>query len=257
MKPIEVLYLAGPGPESEILYHALASRFFIPLVIQEAPRSRLKLLERRLRRQGLRKTLGQVAFQTGLVPLLRKKGAPRIKEILKSQGLRTGPMDQSHIEEVSSLNSEMARRILARRRPDMVVINGTSILSKETLKKLSAPVLNTHVGITPQYRGVHGGYWALRNRDWERFGVTVHLVDPGIDTGVILAQALCESTESDNFSTYPYLQLARGIPVLIDVIQQLHEGRAQRQECDPSGTPLWSHPTIFEYLQGRLLEGVR
>ena len=57
------------------------------------------------------------------------------------------------------------------------------------LGSLGCPVVNVHAGITPRYRGVHGGYWALAERHPEWVGTTVHLVDPGIDTGAILAQA--------------------------------------------------------------------
>ncbi len=49
-----------------------------------------------------------------------------------------------------------------------------------------------HAGITLRYRGVHGGYWALAEQHPEWVGTTVHLVDPGIDTGGILAQSTFE-----------------------------------------------------------------
>jgi methionyl-tRNA formyltransferase len=45
-----------------------------------------------------------------------------------------------------------------------------------------------HAGITPRYRGTHGGYWVLLNNDPGHCGVTIHLVDPGIDTGSIVAR---------------------------------------------------------------------
>ena len=50
-----------------------------------------------------------------------------------------------------------------------------------------------HAGITPQYRGVHGGYWAVVNNDPEHCGVTIHFVDKGIDTGG--NQTKCERSE--------------------------------------------------------------
>ena len=51
------------------------------------------------------------------------------------------------------------------------------------LEAVPAVFLNTLAGITPSYRGVHGAYWALVQRQPDACGVTVHLVDAGIDTG--------------------------------------------------------------------------
>ena len=33
------------------------------------------------------------------------------------------------------------------------------------LQSVEAIFVNTHVGITPKYRGVHGGYWSLVKND--------------------------------------------------------------------------------------------
>ena len=41
---------------------------------------------------------------------------------------------------------------------------------------------------------------------------TVHLVDPGIDTGAILAQSVFEVTSEDSLATYPYLHLVADFP---------------------------------------------
>ena len=82
------------------------------------------------------------------------------------------------------------------------------------LASAGCPVLNMHAGITPRYRGVHGGYWALAEHHPEWVGTTVHLVDPGIDTGGILAQTTFEVSGEDTIATYPDLHLVHGLPLL-------------------------------------------
>ena len=77
---------------------------------------------------------------------------------------------------------------------------------------IDVPVINIHAGVTPRYRGVHGGYWALREGRPGLAGSTVHLVDPGIDTGGILAQATFTAGDADSIATYPLLHLACGSP---------------------------------------------
>ena len=108
-----------------------------------------------------------------------------------------------------------------------------------------------HAGITPRYRGVHGGYWALASGDAAHCGVTVHLVDAGIDTGGILAQALIRPTPVDSFVTYPLLQLAAGLPLLVDAARAGLAGTLRPLPADAaSPSRLWSHPTLAQWLSG-------
>ncbi|MFE5567058.1 formyltransferase family protein [Amycolatopsis japonica] len=55
-------------------------------------------------------------------------------------------------------------------------------------------IINCHPGRLPQYRGARPVNWALHNGD-DLAGVTIHVIDDGIDSGPILAEAL--------FSTWP------------------------------------------------------
>ncbi|GAB4223046.1 MAG: hypothetical protein Tsb005_16880 [Gammaproteobacteria bacterium] len=48
--------------------------------------------------------------------------------------------------------------------------------------------VNVHSSLLPQYRGVHPVSWALINGETQT-GVTLHVIDEGIDTGGILYQA--------------------------------------------------------------------
>ena len=93
------------------------------------------------------------------------------------------------VTEVPSVNSDLTIAELKRLSPAVVVVNGTRIIQEKVLGCVDAVFLNTHAGITPMYRGVHGGYWALASGDASNCGVTIHKVDKGIDTGSIVAQA--------------------------------------------------------------------
>ena len=52
--------------------------------------------------------------------------------------------------------------------PDYVIVNGTSLLSRESIDTINRRVINIHVGITPEYRGAHGGFWALYNGELKK-----------------------------------------------------------------------------------------
>jgi methionyl-tRNA formyltransferase len=60
--------------------------------------------------------------------------------------------------------------------------------------------INCHAGKLPFYRGRNVLNWALIN-DEKNFGITVHYIDEGIDTGDIIAQQLFEINDQDTYAT--------------------------------------------------------
>jgi folate-dependent phosphoribosylglycinamide formyltransferase PurN len=252
-----VVLLAGPGASTHIVYHALARAFGeVPVILEErVPRG--QLVKRRLKKLGLPTVAGQMLFMALAEPLLRRRAASRVAAIKREHGLDDAPIS-GRVISVPSVNSDEARRALRELAPRFVVVNGTRIISKETLAAVDATFVNTHAGITPAFRGVHGGYWALAEGRPDLAGTTVHLVDAGIDTGGILKQVTFKATPEDSFVTYPYLQLAAGVPLLVAALGELMNGgvRPQKIESDlPSR--LRSHPTLWGYVARRIRRGVR
>ena len=134
--------------------------------------------------------------------------------------------------------------------PSVVVVNGTRIIAKSVLGCVNAPFVNIHAGITPQYRGVHGGYWALAEGHPELVGTTVHLVDPGIDTGTVLSRDYFAITPEDSIATYPYLHLAAALPSLEAEVARVRRGLSLEpdDETEPGPSQLFTHPTLWGYL---------
>jgi methionyl-tRNA formyltransferase len=160
---------------------------------------------------------------------------------------------------VPSVNDAHVVPLLRSLQPALVVVNGTRIIAARVLDGVGCPVINMHAGITPRYRGVHGGYWALVEHHPEWVGTTVHLVDAGIDTGGILAQTTFEVTGKDSFSTYPALHLVHGLALLAFQVEKAMTG--QPLEPTPEriapGSTLYYHPTLWGYLWCRWRHGVR
>ena len=252
--PGPVCLLAGSCPATNAVFHALTAAFGDVPVVMEAPVPRVTLLRRRARKLGVVTVAGQVLFGALVVPVLSQRGKGRIAAIAAEHGLDLSAVD-GPIERVPSVNSEEARQALGRLEPSVVVVSGTRIIGPATLGCVPAPFVNLHAGITPQYRGVHGGYWALAEGRPELFGSTVHLVDAGIDTGRVLAHVTVSVTADDSFVTYPYLQLAAGLPLLVDAVARLRSG--DELPAGPLLSPdgpsrLRSHPTLWGYLTTRL-----
>jgi methionyl-tRNA formyltransferase len=249
--------LAGDHPSTAIVYNAVRQHFRIQRVIIESAPPRRQLLLRRIKRLGIPTVIGQILFKLVIVPYLDVQSKRRIKEIKDEFLLQDTKLDEAIITRVDSVNSDQTAEVLRKLNPDVVIVNGTRIITEPILNCIRVPFINMHAGITPRYRGVHGAYWALVERKTTECGVTIHLVDLGIDTGKILRQAVITPTARDNFVTYPLLQLSVGIPLLISSVADLLEGRMDGAAGQPGQSRLWSHPTAFEYLYNRIARGVK
>lgn len=255
MKKAKVVILAAECDSSAFIYNALEKDFIIKQVVIEQPVSKKILISRRIKKLGLFRVCGQIIFMIYNI-FLQKISKRRISEIKLNEGLCNDPISENLITRVSSINSSETVDILKNVEADVIVVNGTRIITSDVLECIEAPFINTHSGITPKYRGVHGGYWALAASDKENCGVTVHLVDKGIDTGGVLYQGIINITDDDNFNSYPYLQIAVAIPLIKNAISDCCNKLIKvKQVALPS--ILWSHPTIFQYLFYRIFKGVK
>ena len=253
---ISLVLVCSDCVNTRILYHGISNDIAISHIITELPVSRKHLIRRRIKRLGLWTTIGQLIFQVGVVPLMRKLSKNRIQEIIKDRHLKTLPMPGEKIIKIPSVNSKEFTEVIRDLKPDIILVNGTRIISSATLAAINCPIINVHVGITPLYRGVHGAYWALANSDASHCGVTVHRVDKGIDTGSILAQDIITPGKKDNFITYPYLQMDKAIALVKKLIPRLASDGCSPPDAPPGQSKLWYHPTIWQYLSNRL-KGVK
>ena len=252
-----IVLLASPCTSTWVVYWRLKEEFPELEFVIEEPVLRSTLIRNRIRRLGIWTVLGQLVFMAGVLPFLRRLGRARSAEIKQTQGFRIDSAEHLATK-VPSVNSREARRVLAGIDPKVVIVNGTRIIGAKTLEAVSAPFINMHAGITPNYRGVHGGYWAMFNREPQLAGTTVHFVDEGIDTGNVIAQERIDCSRADNFVTYPWLQLAAGLPALIKVAKTVTKGgNCHRFAATGADSRLYYHPTVWQYLWGWVRFGVK
>jgi phosphoribosylglycinamide formyltransferase-1 len=73
-------------------------------------------------------------------------------------------------------------------RPDWIVLAGyMRLLTPQVIRSYPDRIVNIHPADTRRHQGLHGYDWAWENR-LDATKITVHLVDEGLDTGLILAQ---------------------------------------------------------------------
>ncbi len=252
-----VVLLAGPDESTSIVANYLADRVRELIVVVESRQSRVRMARRRARRVGWLNATGQILFVALAQPVLHRTGTRRRESIREAASINTRPRVPDFA--VSSVNDDRTVSLLTSLHPSVVVVHGTRVIGAGVLQALECPVLNVHAGITPRYRGVHGGYWALAEHHPEWVGTTVHLVDPGIDTGGILAQVTFGITDEDSIATYPDLHLVHGLPLLGAQVEKVLAGGTIEPvgESVAPGSCLHYHPTLWGYLRRRWASGVR
>jgi phosphoribosylglycinamide formyltransferase-1 len=87
---------------------------------------------------------------------------------------------------------------LAARQPDLIVLAGfMRLLGSAVLARFGGRIINVHPSLLPAFPGMDAPAQALA-RGVTLSGCTVHLVDAGVDTGPILAQAAVPVLASDD-----------------------------------------------------------
>jgi methionyl-tRNA formyltransferase len=233
--------------------NALAGAFPDLVTIIEAGSGRLEVLARRRRRFGLATVIGQAAFAP-IGRLLRGTSRARIEQIIRAHDLDPRARRVATTR-VASINSQATLDLLQGLGPSVVAVSGTRLIGARVLAGVSAPFINIHAGITPAFRGNDTGYWALASGHPAGFGITIHLVDRGLDTGPIVYQKQLAPGREDTITTYPYLQVVEGIPLLVRALEDALAGRLATRAASGESR-LWTKPTIIEYARGVVRRGV-
>ena len=89
---------------------------------------------------------------------------------------------------------------------DLVISHGyRHILDKSLLGGSNPVIINLHISCLPWNRGAHPNFWSFY--DGSPSGVTIHIIDEGIDTGPIIYQKNISFTTGENTFVKTYNRL--------------------------------------------------
>jgi len=107
--------------------------------------------------------------------------------------------------------------------PDLCIFTGGNILRSPLLQVPRRGVLNAHLGLLPEIRGMSSPEWSLLAG--VPLGVTVHYIDAGIDTGpILLRRVLPDATRSESLDDLRHRLIAFGIEMVGEVVAALDRG---------------------------------
>ena len=108
-----------------------------------------------------------------------------------------------------------------------VSMSFNQIFKSSILEVPKLGVINCHAGKLPFYRGRNILNWALIN-DEKEFGITVHFVDEGIDTGDIINQRVFPISLDDDYKSLLEISYEECASILFDSIKEIQSGIFKR-----------------------------
>ncbi len=114
--------------------------------------------------------------------------------------------------------------------PDLVISAGfLKLVGPEFLDAFGGRMINTHPALLPSFPGIHGPRDALAY-GVKMSGATVLIVDAGVDTGVILAQAAVPVAEDDTVDTLHERIKVAERELLVDITHRVATRRWRVQD---------------------------
>jgi methionyl-tRNA formyltransferase len=170
------------------------------------------------------------------------------------------------VEQPASLKTPADREPLAAWRPDVLVVVAYGLLLPRAVLEIPRlGCVNLHASLLPRWRGAAPVERALLAGD-PITGVTVMLMDEGLDTGAVLLQRSVPIEPGDTGGSLRVRLAELGAPLLLEALQGLGEGtlRARPQSAagvtyarklDKREAPIdWSQPAERIERQIRALE---
>ena len=142
------------------------------------------------------------------------------------------------VELTPNINSDEFLQRISKYSVDIFVsMSFNQIFKAKTINFPPLKTINCHAGKLPFYRGRNILNWVLIN-DEKEFGVTVHYVDEGIDTGDIILQRTLPITDDDDYGTLlsrAYIECADALYISIKYVQAEAVTRIKQDTIDSIG----------------------
>lgn len=249
--PARLVILARPDPVQIYTTNRVAGLIPVAAVISEVGRDFAERHRRRfrsfVRREGV---WGAIDRYLDLAYFKMRTRLDRHDEIVRRLlGQDGNPRSWDaglEVHEVQNVNSAESVELLRRLAPDILFCNGSSILKKRVIEIPPLGVVNIHTGVVPDYRGPSPEFWALHNGDFDKVGVTVHMLTEEIDAGDVLLEERTTVGPDDNEITLRCRNVRAGARLVAEAVRAIAAGEARPIPQDESRAHSWPKRTRRE-----------
>lgn len=203
----------------------------VPIILMRRARSqgRLRLARKvanTMVREGARAVVSLTrdwSFERRRQKRIRQYLEDRFAELGEKASYDSGP----RVLEVDDIHDRRSLQALRDAGVTVLFQNGAGIVRSPLMAVARGGIVNVHHGYLPNIRGCQSMAWGLLEDHPEWIGVSVHLIDAGIDTGPILKRRHLTVVPGD---TYPRLFVRAtllGGRLLVEAIRELARGAAE------------------------------
>lgn len=166
------------------------------------------------------------------------KGAPTVAQVMARHGIPVIRLE-------GGINKRKSLDAIRAVKPDLLVsIGGNEIFRSPLIDLAPKGCLNLHSALLPKYRGLMPSFWVLRFR--ERYtGVSVFLVDEGIDTGPILVQKRIEIGDMTQEQLIRHSKKI-GMEAVAEAIDMIARDDVRLLPNDDAGASYYSFPAAAD-----------
>lgn len=163
-------------------------------------------------------------FEIVFICIRNDPGDDYLKDIAKK--------NEIHLLQHENINSqEFIREIIMLNTDIFVSLAFNQIFRSEIIRIPRLGIINCHAGKLPRYRGRNILNWALIN-DEKEYGITIHFVDEGIDTGDIILQKCFPISDKDSYKTLLNQAYNECGPLVLEALKNIKDDNYKRIKQD-------------------------
>jgi methionyl-tRNA formyltransferase len=144
-------------------------------------------------------------------PEKKSRGSATLWQVAENLGFQTWPAKLVK-------DAGLAERIREAEVDIMLNVHSLYIINGEVVSAPRLGSYNLHPGPLPRYAGLNAPSWAIF-RGETRYGVTVHKMEAGIDTGTIVYQSLFAIEEDDTALTVSARCAREGVTMMLRLLE--------------------------------------
>lgn len=207
--------------------------------------------------QKYRWTLPRVALRWTAARLNEWRETVRSRKMASTLSLEAETIGQGgKFIVVRELNGEEGCAALRSLQTDLTILAGTPIIRAPVLAVPRIGTLNAHQGALPRFRGMNVIEWAIFEECPPT--ISVHFVDPGVDTGDIVAEEPVPLRSGDTLKSVRERAGARQVDLLADTAAAVLAGQFSRrsQRADEGRQYFTMHPRLRAIAERRLQQKI-
>jgi methionyl-tRNA formyltransferase len=149
---------------------------------------------------------------------------------------------------VRQLSNPETIKTLTTYQPDMICVACFSkLISRDVLDIPRLGCLNVHPSLLPANRGPEPLFWTFREGN-EQTGVTIHLMDEGLDSGAMVAQETIEIPDGIGYSDLWRMSAELGGKLLAKSVWELYNGIARPVAQDETKSSYHPFPSDDDFV---------